>query len=119
MKFGTAQGRSRPEVSSAKCTDAYGRKGVAPFSRIFGTCDNIIPISVRCNCLTIKIWQTRLHSITSGKDNIFLNENKKNGEIGGGVKFYVDVRKRGGVIQMRTLCNRGGGGSKNREKLRM
>ena len=39
MKFGTAHGRSRPEVGSTKCTDAYGRKGVTPAPRIFGTSD--------------------------------------------------------------------------------
>ena len=37
VKFGTAHGRSRPEVGSAKCIEAYGRKGVTPAPRIFGT----------------------------------------------------------------------------------
>ena len=39
VKFGTAHGISRPDVGSTKRTDAYGRKGVAPFSRIFCTAD--------------------------------------------------------------------------------
>ena len=29
---------------------------------------------------------------------------------GGGLILWLDVRKRGGGIQMRTVCNRGGGG---------
>ena len=33
VKFGTAHGRSRPEVGSAKCIGASGRKGVSQFSR--------------------------------------------------------------------------------------
>ena len=37
VKFGTAHGRSGPEVSSAKCIGASGKIGVSPFSRIFGT----------------------------------------------------------------------------------
>ena len=38
VKFGTSHGRSRPEVGSTKCTDAYGRKGVTPPPPpIFGT----------------------------------------------------------------------------------
>ena len=54
-----------------------------------------------------------LHDITSEKDNNYCIENKqKIGEKkGGGVSdSWLDVRKRGGVIQMRTVCNRGGGG---------
>ena len=39
MKFGTAHGRSRPEVGSAKCIDVYGKKGVPPAPRIFGNSD--------------------------------------------------------------------------------
>ena len=39
VKFGTAHGRSRPEVGSAKRIDSNGTKRVAPFSRIFGTSD--------------------------------------------------------------------------------
>ena len=48
VKFGTAHGIiSRPEVGSSKCIDVYGRKGVAPFSRIFGTIDQkIIPPTI-------------------------------------------------------------------------
>ena len=30
VNFGAAHGRSRPEVGSAKCIGAYGRKGVTP-----------------------------------------------------------------------------------------
>ena len=30
VKFGTAHGRSRPAVGSAKCIGSYGRKGVPP-----------------------------------------------------------------------------------------
>ena len=37
MKFGTVHGRLRPEVGSAKCIGAYGRNGVTPAPRIFGT----------------------------------------------------------------------------------
>ena len=37
MKFGTAHGRSRPAVGSAKCIGSYGRKGVPPAPCIFGT----------------------------------------------------------------------------------
>ena len=36
MKFGTAQGRSRLDVGSAKCIDSYGRKGVPPAPCNFG-----------------------------------------------------------------------------------
>ena len=39
VKFGTAHGRSRPDVGSAKRIDAYGRKGVTPAPRVFGTSD--------------------------------------------------------------------------------
>ena len=39
VKFGTAHGRPRPEVGSAKCIEAFGRKGVIPAPRIFGTSD--------------------------------------------------------------------------------
>ena len=37
---------------------------------------------------------------------------KRRGKIGGGgvLNSWLDVRKGGGVIQMRTECNRGGGG---------
>ena len=37
VNFGTAHGRLRPEVGNRFRTDAHGRKGVPPFSRIFGT----------------------------------------------------------------------------------
>ena len=37
VKLGTAHGQSRPEVGSTKRIDAYGRKGVRPAPRIFGT----------------------------------------------------------------------------------
>ena len=47
VKFGTAHGRSRPEVGNGFRIDANSRKGVSPFSRIFGTSDqNIIPPTV-------------------------------------------------------------------------
>ena len=39
VKFGTAHGRSRPEVGNGFRIDANGRKGVSPFPRIFGTSD--------------------------------------------------------------------------------
>ena len=39
VKFGTAHGGSRPEDGSAKRIEAYGRKGVIPAHRIFGTAD--------------------------------------------------------------------------------
>ena len=42
VKFGTAHGRSRPEVGSAKCLGASGKKGVSLFSQIFGTSDQKI-----------------------------------------------------------------------------
>ena len=39
---------------------------------------------------------------------------------GGGLRFLaVCTQEGGGVVQMRTVCNRGGGGSKNQEKMRM
>ena len=39
---------------------------------------------------------------------------------GGGLRFLAGrTQEGGGVIQMRTLCNRGGGGSKIQEKMRM
>ena len=37
VKFGTAHGRSRPEVGSTKRIDANGEKGVPPAPRNFGT----------------------------------------------------------------------------------
>ena len=37
MKFGTAHGRSRPEVGSTKCIDVYGVGVVSRSSRICGT----------------------------------------------------------------------------------
>ena len=37
VKFGTAHGRTRPEVGSTKCIEAYGRNGVNPAPQIFGT----------------------------------------------------------------------------------
>ena len=44
VKFGTAHGRSRPEVGSTKRIGASGKKRVSLFSRIFGTSDqNITP----------------------------------------------------------------------------
>ena len=36
VKFGTAHGRSRPEVGSTKCIDVYGKGGVSRPSRISG-----------------------------------------------------------------------------------
>ena len=60
-----------------------------------------------------------LNDIISVKDNIVFNRNKKEfpwfeckKNWGGGVSdSWLDVRKRGGgVTQMRTECNRGGGG---------
>ena len=39
VKFGTAHGRSRPEVGSTKRIGASGQKGVPPAPRIFGTSD--------------------------------------------------------------------------------
>ena len=42
VKFSTAYGRSRAEVGSRKRIDPYGRKGVAPFSRIVGSSDQKI-----------------------------------------------------------------------------
>ena len=36
VKFGTAHGRSGPEVGSAKCIEAYGSGGVSRPSRILG-----------------------------------------------------------------------------------
>ena len=39
MKFGTAHGRPKPEVGSAKCIEAYGTKGVISAPRIFDTSD--------------------------------------------------------------------------------
>ena len=43
-----------------------------------------------------------------------------NGEKRGGGLIFGWMYARGGgvVIQMRTVCNRGGGGSKNQEKMR-
>ena len=45
---------------------------------------------------------------------------RKDGQkLGGGLKFLAGcTQEGGGVIQMRTECNRGGGGSKNWEKMR-
>ena len=70
--------------------------------------------------------------ITSGKDNIVfkrkkmnlvhLNEKIRLEKIrGGGLRFLAGCTQEGGggFIQMRTVCNRGGGGSKNWEKMRM
>ena len=37
VNFGTADGKSRPEVGSAKCIGSYGRKGVTTSPRNFGT----------------------------------------------------------------------------------
>ena len=37
VNFGTAHGRLRPEVGNEFRIDAYGKKGVPPSSRIFGT----------------------------------------------------------------------------------
>ena len=39
----------------------------------------------------------------------------------GGLRFLAGRTHEmgGGVIQMRTMCNRGGGGSENGEKMRM
>ena len=37
VNFGTAHGRSRPEVGSTKRIDVYGRKGVTSSPRNFGT----------------------------------------------------------------------------------
>ena len=42
VNFGTAHGRCRPEVGGTKRIDAYGRKGVTPVPRIFGTSDRKI-----------------------------------------------------------------------------
>ena len=39
MKFGTAHGRSEPEVGSTKRIEAYDRKGFPLAPRIFGTSD--------------------------------------------------------------------------------
>ena len=36
VKFGTAHGRSRPEVGSAKCIDVYGSGGVSRPSLLLG-----------------------------------------------------------------------------------
>ena len=48
MKFGTAHGRSRPEVSSAKYIDFYGRGEVSQPSLEIGTSDQqiIAPIDL-------------------------------------------------------------------------
>ena len=52
--------------------------------------------------------------------NEFREWQKKTWKKGGVSDSWLDIRKRGGgVIQMRTVCNRGVGGSKNREKMRM
>ena len=37
VKFRIVHGKSIPEVGSAKCIGAYGRKGVPPVPQIFGT----------------------------------------------------------------------------------
>ena len=39
VKFGTAHGRSTPEVGSTKCIDSNDRKGISRFSRNFDTSD--------------------------------------------------------------------------------
>ena len=39
VKFGTAHGRLRPEVGSAKCIGVCGKKGVPRVSPIFDTSD--------------------------------------------------------------------------------
>ena len=39
MNVGTAHGKLGPEVGSTKRIDVYGRKGVSPAPRIFGTSD--------------------------------------------------------------------------------
>ena len=60
-----------------------------------------------------------LHDITSGKDNNYCIEYKRKvRKKRGGLRFLaVRTQEGGGVIQMRTVCNRGDGGSKNREKM--
>ena len=45
VKFGTAHGRSRPEVGGAKCIDVYGSGGVSRPSLVLGNSEqNIIAI---------------------------------------------------------------------------
>ena len=44
VKFGTAHGRSRPEVGSTKCTEAYGSRVVSRRSIFGGTSDQKITI---------------------------------------------------------------------------
>ena len=48
VNFGTAHGRSRPEVGSGFPIEGYGRKGVPQPPRIFGTSEqkNIIPTPI-------------------------------------------------------------------------
>ena len=55
------------------------------------------------------------------KRNIYLSSIIRQGKKrGGGLRLLTGrTQEGGGVIQMRTVCNRGGGGSKNREKGRM
>ena len=58
------------------------------------------------------------------KKSLFELKDKMRKKGRGGVSdSWMDVRKRGGggggVIQMRTVCNKGVGGSKNQEKMRM
>ena len=50
-----------------------------------------------------------------------LNEKIRWGKMGGGGSqiLHCTFAMGGGVIQMRTMCNRGVGGSKNGEKMRM
>ena len=72
-----------------------------------------------------------LHVITSGKDNIVfkrltmyfvdLNEKRTRRKKGGSqILGWLYARAGGGgVIQMRTVCNGGVGGSKSWEKMRM
>ena len=54
-----------------------------------------------------------LHDITSEKDNNYCIENKQKigKKKGGGLRFLAGrTQEGGGVIQMHTVCNRGGGG---------
>ena len=45
VKFGTAHGRSRPEVGGVKCIDVYGSGGVSRPSLVLGNSEqNIIDI---------------------------------------------------------------------------
>ena len=78
VKFGTAHGRSRPEVGSTKCIDFYGSRGVSRPSLISGISDhkNTTPtifLRPKLNFVSLTVRSLKQYLQNGSENNILLS----------------------------------------------